>query len=214
MLVGDYHLEFNRDSTATLVMNGQEKSYTWKATSDGAELTPAEGNDTIYFTYEDDQLKASIKDFTLDSRYSYDYVFTREQPEPFVVPAVITAEKEDNFFGDWKAAFTVTPMGVAKVPEEYASLGIKVEFAQITLTMGEDVLYALTNFVDGKLTFDAADLQLGDGTVIVELAKNGYAKLTIDGVPEEQYNYYLMKTDFVADETAPIATTSEETKAE
>ena len=60
----------------------------------------------------------------------------------------------------------------------------------------------------------AADLQLGDGTVVVELAKNGYAKLTIDGVPEEQYNYYLMKTDFVADETAPIATTSEETKAE
>ena len=198
LLVGDCHVEFKRDSTAILVLNGESKEYTWKATESGAELRDAE-NDGVYFRLENDQLKVSMKDFTrADSDY-LSYVFSREKPEVFTIPAVITADQEESFFGNWKVAFTVASRGVKNAKEEDASKNFKVEFAQITLTDGENVSYALTDFADGKLKCKASDLHIGNGVVIVELAENGYARITLEGVPEEQFNYYLTKVDSAAE---------------
>ena len=210
LLTGDYHVEFNRDSTATLVMNGQEKKYTWKLDGDLVWLTSSEDEaDQICFTYEEDHFKAYITDFPADDNSrSYDYIFSREQPEAFKIPDVIAAEKEEDFFGEWSAEFSVTPRGVAKVSESDAAVVFKVEFAQITKTEGEDVKYALTTYADGKLQFNGADLGLQDVKVIVELAEDGYARVTADGVPAEEYNFYMVKAD-AAEEPA-----AEETKSE
>ena len=194
IIISEYSIEFKRDSSVILVMNGQSKEYTWKATEKGADLRSAEGNLTEFYL-ENDQLKVNIEDFSkADSGY-FDFVFSREKPEVFTIPTVITADQEESFFGNWKVAFTVDSKGVKKAKEEDANKDIKVEFAQITLTDGDNVRYALTEFADGKLKINASDLGIGDGVMNVELAENGYAKITLEGVPEEQFNYYLTKVD-------------------
>ena len=196
LLTGDYSVEFKRDSTATVVLNGQSKEYTWKATDYGASLAADDTKYDFSLDYENDKLTGSIPDFTIEERYSYEFSFSREKPELFTVPAVITAETEESYFGDWKIDFTVSPKGVLKTGEKYSNISLKVEFAQISLTKDEsDVRYALTDFVDGKLKFKASDLDLGEGTGIVELVENGYAKVTLEDVPEETFNYYLVKAD-------------------
>ncbi len=216
ILTGDYYLELKRDSTAVLVMNGQEKAFTWKAQSEGAVLTSTEDGKTIDFTYEDGVLKANFEDFSLEGTYSCSYVFSREEPEKFEVPDVKLADQEESFFGEWKAEFTVTERGIKKASEEDAAKMVTVEFAQIKVTDGENVYYALTNFDSGKLTFSAEDLNLGKGTVVVELAGNSYARITLDGVPAETYNFYLVKVDSAAEEEVVVgeAAATEEVKGE
>ena len=209
LLTGDYHLELRRDSTATLVMNGQAKEFKWKLSGEYVELTSEDQEGSIDLYYENEQLSVYMKDFSKEDNSTYNYIFTREQPEIFQVPGIITAETEEEFFGDWSPVFAVTSKGIAKVREEDAALGIKVEFAQITMTEGENVYYALTDYVDGKLKFNGKDLNLQDAVVIVELAENGYARVTLDGVPAEEYNYYLVKAGAAAEKPA-----EEEAKSE
>ena len=208
LLTGDYHIEFNRDSTATLVMNGQVKNFTWKLDGETVWLTSEDQAEQITFDYRDDHFEVYMKDISEEGDSNYDYVFSREQPEAFKVPEVIAAEKEEDFFGEWRADFAVTSKGIMKVSESDAAVLFKVEFAQITKTEGEDVRYALTTYNDGVLQFKGADLGLQETTVTVELAEDGYARVTMADRPEDVYNFYLVRVD------AAETSAAEETKSE
>ena len=206
-MTGEYSLEFKRDYTATLSFNGTEKTCTWKVSGDSISLRE---ND-VYYTaldFADEALYFDEKDFSLEDTACSKLVFTREEsPELPVLPEIIPAEKEDDFFGEWQIVFSVLPFGVINASEEDASLKFKVEFAQITMTSGENTLYALTNYTeDGKLVFDAHELNIGYGNMIVELATDGYARITKEDTPAEAYNYYLLNAEFIPEEAVEETT--------
>ena len=205
VLTGDT-LTLNRDSSAVLTLSGIEQTYAWEATDEGAKLEAPDGAgySDIDVTLEDGQLKFNTREFG-EGGNSFDFVFTRE-PVEVALPAVITAEKEDDYFGSWScvyltmgrghywignADFEVIGDGIYYVPENY-TFKIDIEFAQATITESTlgDPITVMTDYADGKLVSSGKALDGFDFDI--ELAEDNWMIVTI-AEEDVTVQYYFTK---------------------
>lgn len=189
--LGDARFEFNRDKTAGIVFDDNERPFTWDIDKNGTlKMTPPEGAEYLGFydesfikVREDGRLLLKMQDYSGFASLYCCYVFGRE-PIDSTLPAAVTAEKEDDFYGTWVADRVAKGKYVASAAD--AGLGdatLTIEFAQATLDMpGAGSVIELTNYVDNKLTCSADALGFSKaGKCTIELNELGLSVLIEDG---------------------------------
>ena len=200
--LADYHLELNRDKSASLFMNGVERPYTWDVTDEGLKIkTVSEGPEglTNYFVKDfvltaDGTLTAeSVYDYGVENGSFKDIVLVREEPDK-LLPVTRPAESEDEFFGDWKA-FRVVQNNVAY---DFADAEIEIEFAQATFKdpVNDAEVELLTDYKDAMLTAEGAAIDRHADAVRCEMTDvNGVIVATLTSKGAEVYRVYFIKED-------------------
>ena len=185
-LEGDYKVEFNRDRSALLVLNGTEMQTTWDLRDNGAEIKMENGTETFELQ-EDGTLKAYLKIYDDNSWYCY---FAREKEE-IQIPALADATSEEDYFGTY--ALTLQKNGNLLQPVENgeALLKIAIEFAQVTIT-GES-LYStqpvMSDYQEGKVVIPAYGIVSGsteENKLYIGKTETGIA-VTTDVAPDMMY---------------------------
>lgn len=179
----------NEDGTADnrMEMMGevQEKSGTWAL--DGDTVTVTIDDSPAAFQLTDGKLVIDMDGQTA--------VFGQEAPEVSAKPAVVAAESEEAFFGDWEIS-AVDMMGMYMNKDLFAAAGmdgfsvkLSVEAGKVTMAAKtsaeakEEVQTFESRFEDGKLVIEidlsaaqAAGLDVSsitDGVSTIELLDNG-----------------------------------------
>lgn len=200
---GDYRLELNRDGTALLVCDGQERNYAWEVTEKGVDLKPVSEYEATYQNYwyysmtlnEDGTLTiGSVQDFSSEEGHYYDFTMGREAVDTSL-PAKVAAEKEDDFYGEWIAAVIAQDGFLFDVSA--MNFHAKVEFAQVTFTAGDsEPVVVMTEFKDGMLTCDGRAFDYRADKATFELAEmKGTVCATFTGEGEEIYTVYLVNPE-------------------
>jgi len=190
-------LTFNRDSTVDINFEGLESSSTWKLDSDGDVRIESVNDSQLLLTSTQNGLKGSLTDEVVSAYREY-YYFDREPVEAEVFPEPIVASQEDDFFGEWVTDYNVIDSVRYEIEEP---IQVKIEFAQVTVTRGEDdVRVTLTDYKDGKLIANAYDIGLArnydaDAKAIAELTTDGSLLLTVEGASDQIPPCYLKRAD-------------------
>ena len=168
IVLRDYHLDLNRDKSAILVMDDVENEYTWSLSGDRVVLGTEEDKYAISMEYtEDGELKFLNQDFSEENARLYTFIFGREEIK-IDLPEVKTAEKEEDFYGDYVYAYTVTGKIYEQAETEVTA---NIDFAQITITVGENTIVCLTDFQDGKLIVNEKKVNAQYPNMVVELTE-------------------------------------------
>ena len=156
-LGGENYIEFNRNKSVTLIINGQPQdlsAYEWKLyNEDTVEVLP--GGDKyapayLRFDVTDAGLSLTTDNLAALSGNTFYPTFTlsREKAE-YHTPAAVIAAVEEEFFGDYTAYLAIS--NGQYVPLDSSNYGIEiVEFVANVTGDGQTTEY-LTNFEDGKL---------------------------------------------------------------
>ena len=195
LLEGDYRVEFNRDRSAVVVLNGTEEKATW-ALNDNSANVELEGGTSYFELQEDGTLKVYMK---IIDKYGKNCVFSREKEE-IKIPAVIDAASEDEYFGTY--ALTLQKTGNILIPIENGETLLKavIEFALVTVS-GDAVYDAsvMSDYQDGKIIIPAYDIVSGatnENKLFIGKTETGII-VTCDVDPDTVY--YLIPVE--ADET-------------
>ena len=154
-LGSDNYVEFNRNKSVTLVINGaavDTSGYEWTFADDTVSIGKAGSSLTEY------RLDATETELTLssdklnvlsnDTRY-HDYSLAREAVT-YYTPAIVPAETEDRFFGDY-----VLYLALANgqyMPMSSDANGFEIaEYVATVFSEGREPVEYLTDFVEGRL---------------------------------------------------------------
>ena len=190
----EWTMTFSEDGTFTNVMNmmgqSQETTGTW-ALEDGNLSITTEGN-TQSLPFADGTI-------TIDMGEEGNAVFTREAPQASAKAAVVAAESEDAFLGDWDIA-AIEMMGMYLNKDMFSSMNMDSFSVKMTIVPGKATIATGdpntgevqsqeydTTFADGKLTItidmtaaaeaaEAIGLDLSslmDGVSTIQLLEDG-----------------------------------------
>ncbi len=175
----------NEDGTFTSVMEmmgqSQETAGTW-VLEDGKVNITVDGN-TQSFIFADGTI-------TMDMGEEGNAVFTREAPQPTAKAAVVAAESEDAFLGEWEIA-GMDMMGMHLSKDMFSTMGLENFSISLTVTPGKATMASSdpttgtvqsmeynTTFADGKLTIQ---LDMGEAAAAAESAGLDLSSIT-DGI--------------------------------
>ncbi len=190
---GDSYIEFNRDRSVTLVLNGTNASvnYTWSL--DGEEVVVKE-SDSIFskmrfqvadggLTISTTELGELVHTTGIGSFYN-DFVLAREKAS-YYTPAAVTAASEEEFFGTFIPYLMVMNGNYTTMFSNVNSIAISMYVAVLTSEDAEGTQELLTNFADGRLIIYEEDQEVevfrtSDPDVLI-------LKGTSSGTPAEIY---------------------------
>ena len=196
VMLTEYRMELNRDKSAVLVMNGVEKGFSWSISGDSVVLSDDEDANAYYFTFENGELNATAKDFSVEETQYFHFVFGREEVK-VELPEAKTLENEEDFYGDYAPLYTVKGDSLNKEDQEIL---VNVDFAQITISNGEYQIITMTDFKDGKLLASEPKADRNYPNIVIEATEaDGVLKATFsndDG--EEGYAIYFQAVEAAA----------------
>ena len=157
----NWSLTLNEDGTADnrMEMMGevQEKSGTW--TQEGDTVTVTIDDSPVAFQLADGKLTADMDGQTA--------VFSQEAPEASAKPAVVAAESEEAFFGDWEIA-AVDMMGVYMGKDLFAAAGMDGFSVNLSIETGKVTMSSKTS-ADAEEQAQTFDSKFEDGKLVIEL---------------------------------------------
>lgn len=183
---GDVRLEINRDKTAVFVHNDITHTFTWELSSDNAKLNlKLDNREAMQFNPHGGMNEAgklviqALEDGTPSTlgMAMLDYTFTKEN-NTTVLPAAVPVEEEDSLFGTYTALYSMAGTNAQLLADGEVTL--RVDFAEIELTMlGKSHLY-VTDFVDGTLK-----VKMNSGILLTKLQDlNKYTNLTLSATDD------------------------------
>ena len=157
----NWSLTLNEDGTADnrMEMMGevQEKSGTW--TQEGDTVTVTIDDSPVAFQLADGKLTADMDGQTA--------VFSQEAPEASAKPAVVAAESEEVFFGDWEIA-AVDMMGMYMGKDLFAAAGMDGFSVNLSIEAGKVTMSSKTS-ADAEEQAQTFDSKFEDGKLVIEL---------------------------------------------
>ena len=202
-------LTINRNKSGLLVWNDQEYSLKWTIENKSSLKLNLDEADIFHYapaatmsadgTLSFENLKDSLYEFPT-------YIFTREN-KTLPLPEAVAADLEDDFYGNYKLAYTMIGK-LAILPNEDQAVNIRVDFAEAEFDINSDNEVYVTEFADGVLVIDITPersyqqkniLRLSSESSIVKLSKTTDEKLYLATVSnaagEIAASYYLIKAD-------------------
>ena len=180
IMEGDYRVEFNRNKTAVLVMNGVERTFNWSISGDDVQLkSPEDANydcNSYDLTLEDGLLKLeTAKDFSVEGNSPYcDFVFGRDQVSVVLPTWNVQPQAEEDYFGVYVPYMLYDAKNSAYQILERDLMRVEISFAECKVTKdGEDYI-TLTDYdeAENALVLDESLAEL--------LGYRGKAKLTAE----------------------------------
>lgn len=186
VIEGDYRVEFNRDRSALLVLNGEEEKTTWEP-EDARAVMKLGDSSTSFDLQEDGTLKASLPIY---SEYYANCIFTREKEEQVQVPAAVDAASEDEYFGTYVITLQKDKNILLPIENGDTVLKAVIEFAQVTLS--GNMFYEksiMSDYQEGKVVIPAYSI-VSDATeeskLLIGKTETGIV-ITCDAVPDTEY---------------------------
>ena len=162
-----WSMVLNEDGTADNAMEYmgqvQEASGTWTQEGDSVTITIQDSPAT--FQLADGKLTAEMD--------GQAYVFSQEAPEASPKPAVIVAESEDVFFGEWEIS-AVDMMGMYMTKDLFSTAGMEGFSVKLTIEAGKVTMSSRTS-ADAEESVQEFASRFEDGKLIAEIDMSGAA---------------------------------------